>query len=405
MLATALVLVAIVAPAPLLRPEVLAEVAARAPVVEASEARVEATQAAIGVAGSWEDARFSIMAEGLPLPGGGHEDPVMIDYRLAQPLNLFGRRRAARLGAAARVDGARAGLRRVSWDARAAAVALFYELWMNGEMDRVMGEQIALLERMRETGLARVRAGMDMGHHDVLRAEAQVAVMQAERASLADERQAMSAMLNVLRGRPPDQELGAPLLPALASLPALDHLDRRADATPEVDQARAMGREAAAGVALARRMYWPMVMVEGAYQQNLDGMPDALGVGVSISVPLAWRDRQDRELAMARAMARAAEREASAMRTMAGAELRMAWSRARAAERKVDALEQVALPRLRETIVSIESAYIAGRSDFLPLLDAVMQLQALEGERIAATAQRGVARFELDRIAGDEVSP
>jgi outer membrane protein TolC len=90
---------------------------------------------------------------------------------------------------------------------------------------------------------------------------------------------------------------------------------------------------------------------------------------------------------------------------MASAELRMAWSRARAAQRKVDALEDVAIPKLRETIASIEAAYIAGTGEFISLLDAVMQLKELEGRRVEAIARRGVARFELDRIAGNEVAP
>jgi outer membrane protein TolC len=147
-----------------------------------------------------------------------------------------------------------------------------------------------------------------------------------------------------------------------------------------------------------------MVMVEVGYQQNLDGMPDGLVGGVALSIPFAWRDRQRNEVAMARSMVRAADVEASSMRIMAEADLRMAWSRARAAERTVEALERTALPRLRETIASIESAYVSGRGEFLALLDAIMQLQELELRRVAAISARGVVRFELDRIAGVEVT-
>jgi outer membrane protein TolC len=276
---------------------------------------------------------------------------------------------------------------------------------MVDEMRHIIDEQIALLERMRETGLALVRAGMGtMGHHDVLRAESQIAAMQAEKASLADERVAIGAMLNTLRGHPVGEAIGPVELPASDPLPDLDVAAAAARATPEVAAARALREGAAAQRDLARRMYWPMVMVEAEYEQKLDGMPDGVGVGLSLTVPLWWWDRQDNEIAMARAMERAAEREEHAMTKMAGAELRMAWSRARAAERQVDALEDAAIPRLRETVVSIEAAYIAGRGDFLSLLDAVMELKELEGKRIAAVARRGVARFELDRIAGQEVA-
>ena len=397
----------VLAPAPLRLPELLAEVGADAPVVDVAQADVEVRRAAVGVAGTWEDLQFSVMSEAIPIGGMSEDaDATMISYRIGQPLNLFGRRTYAKRVAKADVTRSEAGLRRTRWDARAQAVALFYELWMVDEMGRIVDEQIALLERMREAGLALVKAGMgSMGHHDVLRAESEIAVMEAERASLEDERLAIAAMLNTLRGRDVDEAIGLAELPASDPLPELDVAAAAADGTPEVAAARAMKDGATAQRELARRMYWPMVMVEAEYEQNLDGMPDGVGIGISVTIPLWWWDRQDNEIAMARAMERAAEREEDAMTKMANAELRMAWSRARAAERKVGALEDAAIPKLRETIVSIESAYIAGTGDFISLLDAVMELKELEGKRVEAVVRRGVARFELDRIAGDEVAP
>ncbi len=403
-LVTAALLV-ILAPAPLRLPELLAAVGGDAPAVGVAEADVAARRAAVGAVGTWEDPSLSVMGESIPL-GGMREDadPMMIRYQIGQPLNVFGRRGLAKRVARTAVTRGEAELRRTRWDARGQAVALFYELWMVDEMGRIVAEQIALLERMREAALALVRAGMgSMGHHDVLRAESEMAVMEAERASLGDERAAIAAMLNTLRGREIDEAIGQAELPAEAPLPDLELAAAAATGTPEVAAARAMRDSAAAQRELARRMYWPMVMVDASYEQNLGGMPDGLGLGISVTVPLWWWDRQDNEIAMARAMERTAEREEDAMTKMAGAELRMAWSRARAAERKVDALEDVAIPKLRETIASIEAAYVAGTGEFIALLDAVMELKELEARRVGATARRGVVRFELDRIAGREV--
>ena len=405
MLPTVATLVILVsAPGPLRLPELLAEVGDRAPAVEVAEASVDASRAAIRVAGAWDDAELSVMAERLALPGGDPEEPAMITYRVGQPLNLFGRRAAARRVARAAVDRDRAVLRRVAWDARARAVGLFYELWMTDEMRRILDDQIQLLTRMRESALARVRAGMDMGHHDVLRAESQIAAMEAERASLDDERAAIVAMLNTLRGRAPDAELGAPELPVATPLPALDLATAAARRSPEVEAATAMLAQSDASETVARKMYLPMVMVEAQYEQNFGGMADGFGVALGVRVPLWW-DRPRSEVAMARAMTRVAIREREAMTTMADAEARMAWSRTRAAERTLSALEGTALPRMRDTIASIQAAYVAGRGEFLALLDAIMELRELEAQRLRAVVARGVARFELDRIAGREVSP
>ncbi len=399
MLLTCSVLVALLAPGPLRLPELLAEVGQRAPAVAVAEATIDVSRAAVGVAGAWDDAELSVMGEGFALPGRAHDEPAMIAYRIGQPLNLFGRRGTARALARTAVDRDRAALRRTAWDARARAVALFYELWMNGEMRRVLAAQLGLLARMKESALARVRAGMDMGHHDVLRAESQIAAMEAERASLDDERAAIVTMLNTLRGREPEAALGPPELPTLPPLPSLETTAAAAAGAPEVEAAQAMRAQASASLRVARKMYLPMVMVELAYEQHTGGMPDGIGGGIAIRIPLWW-DRPRSEVAMAKAMDRAAARAQDAMRAMASAEARMAWSRSRAAERTVASLEDVAIPRLRETIASIEAAYIAGRGDFLALLDATMALQELEARRIQAIATRGVTRFEIDRIAG-----
>jgi outer membrane protein TolC len=402
-----LALVAMVAAAPLTLPDVLAEVGAHAPVVEVAEAGVDVRRATVATAGTWDDTTFRVMADAIPLPGAGMDaaNPTMISYRLAQPLNLFGRRGLARASVAAEVAQAEAQLRRSRWDARAQAVSLFYELWMNQAMAALLDEQLATLARMRADALARVEAGLDMGHHDVLRAESEQAVMTAEQAALADQRAAMSAMLNTLRGRPIDDEVGVVVLPAPAALPELAALADAAGGTPEVAAARAMQTAAVARAGLARKMTLPMVMIEGGYDQNLGGMPDGLAVGVAISLPLFTRERPRAEVAMATAMARAADREADAMRRMAGAELRMAWSEARAADRRIAALEQSAIPKLRETIASADAAYVAGSGSFLALVDTVMELKDLEARRIEAVAARGIARFALDRIAGAQLTP
>ncbi len=402
----ALLTFAAAASTPLTLPQVLAEVGDRAPLVAVGLADVEARRAAVGAAGTWEDATITVMGASIPLPGGASDpsNPPMIAYRIGQPLNVFGRRDLAREAAGAEVSQAEAALRRTRWDARAQAVALYYELWMNGAMSSLLDEQIATLDRMHEAALARVQTGMEMAHHDALRAESELAAMEAEKASLADERLAMAAMLNTLRGHSPDEAIGELALPDPAPLPDLASLGDAAARTPEVASARAMESAASARARLAHKMYLPMVMVMGEYEQNFGGMPDGLGVGVSVSFPLFTRERPENEIAMQDAMARAADREATAMRQMADADLRMAWSQTRADDRRIDALEKSAIPKLRETIASAEASYTSGSGSFLAMLDSVRELQDLEAQRIRAIAARGVARFALDRIAGADLA-
>ena len=401
MSATLLAAVLFFAPEPVLElDQVLDEVGRTAPAVEVDRAAVAAARAAVGVAGAWQDPTVTVMGEALRFPGTMPEEHPMLTYRLSQELNLFGRRGAAKRRARAAVAGREASLRRTAWDARAQAAAIFFELWMSQGQAQILDDQIALMREMRQAALDRVRAGMAMGHHDALRAEAEIARMEAERSSLDDERAAMAAMLNTLRGRADDPSIPRVALPTRAPVPRLEALAGRAARSPEVAAARAMRREAEAERDLARKMYLPMVSLEAMYEQRLEGERDTWGGAVMFSVPLWWRDRQRNEVAMAEAMIARARREELAMRQMGSAELRMAWSRLRAADRRVTALDDRALPSMRESVASTRSGYVAGRADFLVLLEALSALRELEMERLEAVRDRETARFALQRVAG-----
>jgi cobalt-zinc-cadmium efflux system outer membrane protein len=392
-------------PPPLELERLLAEVAVRAPPLQAQQAAVEVARTRVGVEGAWEDPTVDVMAEDIPLRGGEDAPMPMITWRFTQPLNVFGRRGLAKEAARAQLQAEQAQARRAGWDARAQAVAAFSELWMNQEMRALLEQQVATLERMKAAAKARYVSGMMMGHHDFLRSEAELAAMAAERAALESEREAMVAMLNALRGRPLGEPIGKVVLPARAALPGVEALVSRADERPEVEAMQWMRTEMEAREKLARRMYLPMPMVSAFYQQRPGEMPDSVGGMVGFTAPLWWWDRQANEVRMAEAMVQRAQRALEAMQTMTRTDLRMAWSRARAAELALQALEETALPRMREMVKASEAAYVSGTGDFLALLEATMALQQREAERLQAVVRREVARFELERLLGAPSKP
>lgn len=408
MLSLLLITLVAVAPAepPALELEaLLAEVSTRAPQLQTQRAAVEVARARMGVEGAWEDPTVEVMAESIPLRGGEDAPMPMLTWSFTQPLNVFGRRRLAKEAARAQLQAEQARTRRVGWDVRTQAVAVFLELWMNQEMRALLGRQIATLERMKAAAKARYVAGLMMGHHEFLRSQAELAAMQAESASLASEREAMAAMLNALRGHPLDEPVAEVVLPGRAPLPDVETLLLRSEERPELEAMRWMRAEMESRRMLAQRMSLPMPMVSGFYEQRLGGMPDSVGGIVGFTVPLWWFDRQRNEVRMADAMVQRAQRDLEAMQVMTRTDLRMAWSRARAADLTLQALEETALPRMRETVAASESAYVSGSADFLSLLEATMARQRLEADRLQAVVRREAARYELERLLGASAAP
>lgn len=395
---------ALAAAPPLELDALLRQVSERAPAVAVERESVTAAQAAINVAGAWEDPQLSVMAENMPLPGQSWSmarmDPMapMVTYRFAQPLNVFGRRGLAKDAATARARVSQQQLRRVEFDARAQAVGAFYELWMNEQTAAVLDRQIALMQQMREAAKARYAAGLDMAHHDVLRAGSEVSTMSAERQSLESERMAITAMLNVLRGEPAVAEVGSATLPERPPLPEKEALLANASGRPEVASAEAMRAAMQSELGLARKMYLPMVMAEAFYQQRLTPDPNMIGGAVTVSVPLWFFDRQRNEVAMAEAELRRADKDVAAMRLMTESELLAAWSRAVAADRALKAIESSALPAARETVDADKAAYVSGTGTFINLLESLTALREVEMRRIQAVVRRETTRYELERL-------
>jgi cobalt-zinc-cadmium efflux system outer membrane protein len=391
-------------PAPLSLDDLLDQVARGAPQLRTQEESVAVARAGQRLAGAWEDPTVGLMIEDVPvyMKKGDMGAPMapMVTYSVTQPLNLFGRRRLAKEAAEARIGVEQATLRRVEWDACAQATMGFYDLWMNEEMGKLLDRQIALLDRMRSSAKARYSAGLMMGHHDILRAESELARMTAEKASLADERAASMAMLNVLRNHPRDEELGSPALPTREPLPDLASLLADAPGRPELEGMAHMRDQMASQVDLAKRMYLPMVMVQGFFQQRLGTEPNAVGGAVMFTVPIFWWDRQAHDVEMSEAMYRRTERDRETMQAMTDADLRSAWSHARAADRSLDALESTVLPRMKDTVDSALAAYASGTGDFLGLLESAMAQREVEMELIQVRMKRENARFELARLLG-----
>ena len=58
------------------------------------------------------------------------------------------------------------------------------------------------------------------------------------------------------------------------------------------------------------------------------------------------------------------------------------------------------LPSIRESVESTRSGYVAGRTDFLVLLESLTALRDLEMERLEAVKDRATAEVEVQRVAG-----
>lgn len=395
----------IAAPAPRLSlAEVFRSLETASPRLQAARQMAVAAEARIAPARTLPDPRLQLGVMNRNLPGFGLQDPLgMTQLQFTQMLPIAGQ-----LGLAARVAEAAAGAAtaraaELSWELRARAAMVFYEIY---QVDRGIEVAVATQGLLRDIGAtARTMYSVGQGRQaDVLRTQLEVDRMSEELIRMRTMRDGAAARLNALLNRPSESMVASPALPRFPAAVALpDSLERQALAGRPMLAAGALDVEAAvAAERRARREIWPDLEVGAIYGQRpmAGGTDRMLSLMVGASVPI-WAGR--RQFAMrqeAAAMRSAAESELAAMQ----AETRGRVGELSAALRRSHELRELyrtsILPQAQATVAATLAAYRVGEVDLPMLLDAQMTLNQYLQQRFLLEAQEGTTLAELEMLLG-----
>lgn len=383
------------AAAPITLAAALERAEAQAPQLQAAALQEEAARAASRAAGALPDPKLQLGLENVPVsgPGAGRfsaDEMTMARFGLVQELPNGAKRRAERERAQTGIAAAFAARRATGRDVRAAAAAAWVDLYYAERRLAALDQAVASLSPLWDAAFASVASGAAR--------PAAGPEGQRLRAELADRRSERVAAVAVARARLARWTGDAAAEPAGPAPPLdLDVAGLRAglDRHPLLEVRDASIRQAGAEVDLARAGKRPDLGLELAYQRRDPMFGDMVSVGVTVSLPVFARTRQEPIIAARTAafgQARA-ERDAAARSLAAELEagladhamLREQWLRAR------DTL----LP-LARTRADLETAsYAAGRAgvaDVTEALSARAEAQLTLLEREAALA-RATARL------------
>lgn len=177
---------------------------------------------------------------------------------------------------------------------------------------------------------------------------------------------------------------------APAAMSLLQHLAEH----PSLKLQRAEVAAAETEVRLAQANTRPDVTVEAMYQRRGPAFPDMFSVGVSIPLPIARADRQDREVAAR--LANLEEAQARYQDALAAQEatLRVQLNEWETGRTRVARLQADLLPAARNRTEGALSAYRSGKGDLMAVLaarrdelEAAMQVLQLEVETARLWAQ------------------
>jgi outer membrane protein TolC len=315
-----------------------------------------------------------------------------------QRIPLSGIRGNRRTSALADVDRLRADVKRTVLDVGVQAANAFLMLQERRRMAALVAEQIGFARDVVTAANARY-AGGTAAQADVLRAEVEVARLDAGAKALVAEVRAAEAMLNASLAIDADRPVPelAPLTLA-RPIPAWTTIKTALTMRPELTAGRAEIARAEADVLVMRDMFRPMATIRTGPAYTMTAGRGWMAM-VGISLPI-WREKLHAGVAEAQAMQAMSEADLQAMTRMIEGDAAVAVNRLEAARDRQAALTRDVLPRARMVIEPAVAGYASGQLPLVSVIEAVQALWRVQSDLIAADTELGLAWARLGRAIG-----
>jgi outer membrane protein, heavy metal efflux system len=383
-----------VLPSPLSLGDVIRLASERRDEIQAARARVRAGEARPTIVSALQDPMISPSLDHLPFMLGGADVSVTIE----QQIPLSGIRRNRRTSALADVDRLRAEANRVTLDVGVNAANAYLMLQERRRTTALVDEQIAFARDVVNAANARYASGT-APQSDVLRAEVEVARLQALQRSLTGEVRAAEAMLNTSLAL--DADVPVPALAPFSltqPVPSWSELKPALTSRPELAAGRAEILRAEADVQVMRDMFRPMATIRtGPAYTMAEGRGWMAMVGISLPI---WRDKLRAGVAEAQAMRAMSEADLRAMTRMVEGQAAVAVNQVQAARERQLALTSDVLPRARMAIEPAVAGYASGQLPLVSVIEAVQALWLVQSDLILADTELGLAWARLGRAVG-----
>lgn len=270
---------------------------------------------------------------------------------------------------------------------------------------QITGENIELLKSWEQVLQKRFRAGIG-SYSDLVRIQVELGKLEDRLAEFRDLIHPYEIAFNSLLnrdGRAPisidENILSDPSIKGAASSVRQITAEFLPRLNPELSMLDALVEARKLDVKLAKKQYFPELMLELELDGSADSRKDAIMPMLSLNLPL----RRGKYAAGVRE-ARFQEESVAAMKQskeyMLQAELAMAQFDLRDSERRIGLFEHTLIPKVQESLDASFAAYKSGKVGFLSLLDAERELLDLSLDLSRARADRFIATTQIYMLTG-----
>lgn len=392
-------------PAPADLAALLKEAEAGNPAIAAARSTILASEAVPSQAEAPPDpvASIAYTNETLDELTLGESEDSLLTFTWTQEVPYPGKLRLAGEAARREVDVNRQRLQAARLDVASRVKQTFAQLYLIDRTVSILGDSRMLLVSFQETARARYETGAGL-LQNVLKAQTEVARLDADLERLSQERRSVVAELNRLVGRRQDAPLGPALaLPSAAQTINWAALESDAmERSPEVLEMDAAVLREEALLDLAQRQLKPDLVWSAAYTNRGDLEPMVMGM-FGVQLPLHRQQKQAQGVTQASHSLDAARSAAESARLGVLSEVRDLTARAKRAEAVARLYAEGVVPQARGSLESASAAYGVGQVDFLTL---ITDFSALLGYEIEYETQRseGISALAaLERLTAREL--
>ena len=283
----------------------------------------------------------------------------------------------------------------------------YYDLYFADRALELTRSSRKLLGGFRDIARRKYETG-EVPQQDLLRAQVELANLDAELLELERARGTARAKLNRLMGR----EVTAGLPPTVAVEATARRLDRSGlfeealRSSPAIAAARARVGGAEASLLEAKLAYAPDFTLSYTYTSVSDSGLSQVANGedverfaVALDLPL-WLDRLHAGRRRARAELESSREALAAVRETTALAVEESLLAAESEQGRVELLRSVVLPQASQTLEATVSAYRAGQVDFLTMIENWRRLLDLEIAMQKSLTSLAAAIADLDEAVG-----
>jgi outer membrane protein TolC len=273
----------------------------------------------------------------------------------------------------------------------------YAKLYLAYKMIEVNKEVRGLLGQASDSATNRYSIGK-AGQQDALKAQIELAKVDANLITWEQKRQSANAKLNILLNYSPENNIGEPELDKNSgSINALDDLYNLAkQSRSELKAMRYMIDKAKTSLNLAGQDYLPDFMI--SYERMLDSGEDMWMIGASVPVWFFMKQNYGvKEMQSDLAMA---EYEYKNAENMVLFDIKDFYSQFDSNKKLKDLYETALLPQADQSFKSSLTAYESGQENFQGLLDSERTILELKMEYYEVLMNLEIAMAELERTVG-----